>query len=392
MSRDERATVTSGRGWAILRGMWKPLLVVVAVGLASCQDKPATATGTAAATATATATGTATATAKATASATSAKAVATGTALPFDAGPWDAGKAVCAPTKGTSAPRGTYRPGLTVTTARRTFTLQADGALEATMKGEGAGKTIARARPGTKLAATAFGEHDVVVFLADQKTSEGVMLQAFASIDGQPAVRVSEDGTGATSVDVVTRDKKAVIAYIDARSVMVPVHARTVEDSGGKVQLGKDAVLFIGGAPDPNVAGTLATSATSAYYLLPIARDATSFGLAVIEIDDPPHEDAKVTWSMYPFGLDPAPIAGTRGTSPAYVARVVPRDGGLGAPHAIELGRIETGGAFHTLGLVADGIGATWLAMETDPAAPRSPVLKYNDGANIVTSTLVCPP
>jgi hypothetical protein len=366
------------------------VFLVSAVGLVSCKDKP-TSTSTSTSTSTATSTSRSTATATSTAISTSSAGVRAMAVAPT---PWDAGKSVCVPTKASSAPRGTYRAGATVQTTKRSFTLRDDGVLEVTPKGDGASKTasLARARAGGKIAATSFGEHDIVVFLADQKTSEGLMLQAFASIDGQIPVRVSDDGAGATSVDVVTRDKKAVVAYLDARSVMVPVHARMVEDKDGKAQVGKDAVLFIGGAPDPSVGGTLATSANAAYYLLPIARDATSFGLAVIEIDDPPREDAKVTWSMYPFGLDPAPIAGTRGTSPAFVARVVPRDGGLGAPHAIELGRVDADGAFQTLGLVADGIGATWLGLETDPASPRSPVLKYNDGANVITSTLVCPP
>ncbi len=305
---------------------------------------------------------------------------------------WDAGKSTCVPSKGTSEPRGTFRPGVTAQTAKRTYSLRDDGTLEAAAKGDAAGKPLARARPGTKIAATSFGDHEIVVFLADHKTSEGVMLQAFASIDGQAPVRVSEDGAGATSVDVAPRDKSAIIAYIDARSVMVPVHARVVEEKDGKAALGKDTVVFIGGAPDPNVAGVLATSERAAYYVLPIARDLMSFGAAIVQIDDPPHEDAKVTWSMYPYGLDPAPIAATRGTTPIHLARVVPRAAGLNAPRGIELGKIQDDGAFHSLGLVSDGIAAAWVGIEPDPSAARALLVRYVDGPNLASQTLACPP
>ncbi len=319
---------------------------------------------------------------------------------------WDAGKSVCAPSRESIAPRAGFRPGTTAQTTRRSYTLKDDGVLESAPKGDAVGKRLARARPGTKIAATSFGEraeHDIVVFLADQKTSDGIMLQAFASIDGLPPTRISEDGAGATSVDVAPRDKSAIVAYVDARSVMVPVHARVVEEKDGKPSVGKDAVLFIGGAPDPNVAGVLATSATAAYYVLPIARDLTTFGMAIVQIDDPPHEDANVTWSMYPYGLDPAPIAATRGTTPIQVARAVPRAPGLNAPRGIELGRIQDDGAFHSLGLVADGNAASWVGLDADGtaaswvgdanvAAPRSLLLRYTDGPNLASLTLACPP
>jgi hypothetical protein len=365
-------------------------IAVVVLGLVACRDKPAPSSGSAAASTVTAARPTAPPPAKS-AGLPAPTAAAIAKPPPVVVG-WDAGKSACVASKDASSPRAGFRPGRNAETGKRNYALRDDGVLEASPKGEATAKTIARARAGTKIAAATFGDHDMVVFLADQKTSEGVMLQAFASIDGQPPVRVSEDGAGATSVDVVALGDKAVIAFIDARSVMVPVHARMTETKDGRVVLGKDAVLFIGGAPDPNVAGILASTEKRAFYILPIARDATSFGMAIVDIDDPPHEDSRVTWSMYPFGLDPAPIAATRGVSPVTLARVVPRDAGLGAPHGIELGRIQDDGTFRTLGLVADGVGPTWLGLELDPAAPKSLTLKYTDGANILTSTLVCPP
>ena len=49
------------------------------------------------------------------------------------------------------------------------------------------------------------------------------------------------------------------------------------------------------------------------WSLLPIAKDVGSFGLAIVRLDEPPRVDEPVVWSMYPNGLDPAPIAAASG-------------------------------------------------------------------------------
>jgi hypothetical protein len=249
---------------------------------------------------------------------------------------------------------------------------------------------VANARPGTRPVATEFGDHEIVAWLADRQTSEGVMLQAFASIDGAPPVRISEDGAGATSVDVAARGRAAIIGYVDARGAMAPVHARVVTDKNGKAELGKDAVIFLGGAPDPFVGGALGTTPDQAFFVLPIARDATTFGMAVIRIDDPPREDEPVTWAMYPHGLDPAPISVTHGIAPIRIARVVPTAAGPHAARAVELGRVDPSGAFASLGIVAERDTCTRVALVVEPQGTL--LLLHDDGQEPALERLRCSP
>ena len=355
-------------------------LVVLGVG---CKDKP---------TPTPTPTGFAPPTLAGSRSAIQSSEPPTPRPTPTPPTPWDAGKSACVQQAGAISPRAGFRDGTVAQTAKHTYTLHDDGLLEIADKGAAVGKKLANARPGTRIAAAQFGEHEIVTFLGNKKTSEGIMTQAFASIDGEAPARISEDGAGATTVDVAPRGRAAVVGYIDARSAMAPVHARIVSDKDGKAEVGKDAVVFVGGAPDPHVSGVLATSPDAAYFVLPIARDTTTFGMAIIQIDDPPREDAPVTWSMYPYGLDPAPITASRDVVPIHVARVVPRAGGPRAPRGIELGQILPGGAFRSLGMVVEQSEARYVGLDIDPSAPRAPKLKYGDADTLTSLTLACPP
>jgi hypothetical protein len=132
--------------------------------------------------------------------------------------------------------------------------------------------------------------------------------------------------------------------------------------------------------------------------LLPIAKDGATFGLAIVRIDEPPRVDEPVAWSMYPNGLDPAPVAGAASGATNWVARVLPRDASVGSSRVLELGIIEPSGDFALASTVpttsgrpgdlalaaADAQGALWLAWVdaggswveklqcTAPAAPAS--------------------
>ena len=58
---------------------------------------------------------------------------------------------------------------------------------------------------------------------------------------------------------------------------MTPVHARPATEKNGKLLLAKDAVVFVGGAPDARVAGVLAVSSDAAFFLMPMAKDLRRF-------------------------------------------------------------------------------------------------------------------
>ncbi len=69
------------------------------------------------------------------------------------------------------------------------------------------------------------------------------------------------------------------------------------------------------------------------------------FGLAVVRLDDPPRVDEPVIWSMYPNGLDPAPVAAASGGGRTWIARVRPQAADPTAPHVLELCEAAADGA-----------------------------------------------
>src|SRR5262249_42940331 len=156
-----------------------------------------------------------------------------------------------------------------------------------------------------------------------------------------------EDGSGATYVDLAPRGDGLIALTIDARVAMTPAHARPLTLDQGKLAIGKDAVIFVGGSAERHNAGTLVTANDgTAFSLIPVSEGAPRFGLAPLRIDDPPADDSSVVWSFYPNGLDPAAVAATRGESAMHVARVRPRSSETEATHVLEIGVLEPNGAF----------------------------------------------
>jgi hypothetical protein len=205
---------------------------------------------------------------------------------------------------------------------------------------------VARARAGTDLAAATLGGHSLLAFLTERVTTEGVMREAQMSLDDGPPERLSEGGAGATFIDLAPRRDTLLAMTIDARVAMTPAHVRTIALAGDKAKLGEDAVIFVGGSAEPHNAGALATAVDGrAFALVAVENGAEDFGMAAIKVEDPPREDEPVTWSIYPNGLDPAPIAATRGGASLYVARVRPARKEPGSPRVLELGELDASGA-----------------------------------------------
>jgi hypothetical protein len=224
------------------------------------------------------------------------------------------------------------------------------------------GAIVAHARAGTDVAAAAIDGHVVLAYLAERTTSEGLVREAWAVLDEGPPVRLSEEGSGATFVELARRGEASpaspragasaggfplLAMTIDARVAMTPAHARPLGIEGGKLVLGADAVVFVGGSAEPHNAGALATAKDgSAFELIAVADGASAFGMAAIRVDTPPHEDEPVVWSLYPNGLDPAPIAATHGAATMNVARVRPRTAEPKSTRVLELGELSREGTF----------------------------------------------
>jgi hypothetical protein len=256
---------------------------------------------------------------------------------------------------------------------------------------EGRDVVVARTRPGTSFAAEAFdGGHVVVAYLADRQTTEGTVSQAFAILDEGPPLRLSDEGSGTTSVSLARRGTTIVALLLDGRVAMTPVHARVLRAENGKLEASEDTVVFVGGGAEAYTRGTLglAKGDGAAFALVPIAGE-TGFGLATVRIDDPPRTDEPTTWSLYLNGLDPAPVAATEGTSPIRVARVRPLEARPDAPRGLELGKLDEAGGFVSYGLVGSKGRVKSAAIAVDKAGMLW--LAFTDGAGTWVERRACP-
>jgi hypothetical protein len=259
-------------------------------------------------------------------------------------------------------------------------------------------KQIAKSRASTRIAAAAVGpDHAVLATLETRRTTEGEMLQAFITLDNGETQRLSDEGAGATVVRLVQRGDTAIALYLDARTAMLPVHARPIAlKPGGDLALGSDAVVFVGGPPERGIDIAPARAGRAVFALLPMARETTEFGMAAIPIAEKPKEDVPPVWSIYPNGLDPAPIVATVAEQAdagaggfAWVARVRPSERAAGTPRMLELGKLDGAGAFTSLGALATGKRITDLAIATDTFG--SVWILYGDENATWLERRVCP-
>lgn len=236
--------------------------------------------------------------------------------------------------------------------------------------------TGAKARGNTRIAAAALGsEHSAVGWLEKHKTTEGEMLQAFVAADDKVGQRLSEEGAGATTMRFYPRKEGATVVYLDTRTAMVPMHARPMALKDDKLVLAPDVVLAVGGVPERGVDLEVATVGAHAFAFVPMPRDTLQFGMAMLQVDDPPQENVPLKWSLYPNGLDPAPMGATpaRDGKTAWIVRTRPREAAVGSPRILELGKVDAAGDFASLGELAparsvtdvlvteDSLGAVWI-------------------------------
>jgi hypothetical protein len=236
-------------------------------------------------------------------------------------------------------------------------------------------RVVANIRPGSRVgAAVLAGTHTLYAYLASRRTSEGWVSEAWLGIDEAAPVKLSEDGAGATSLALAARGSAVLALTVDARTALTAMHVRELRYEGG-LRLGEDAVVFVGGPGDRRTAGALLVPASGpAWALLPIGKDVATFGLALVRLEDPPRVDEPTFWSMYPNGLDPAPVATALGSAARWVARVRPQAAEPGAVRVLEVGELRDDGVFTARGVIRatgnptfasvaiDARGALWVA------------------------------
>jgi hypothetical protein len=247
------------------------------------------------------------------------------------------------------------------------FCMDETGTIRRSSAPDELGEVLARARPGSPVAAASIaGSHVVYAFLATRRTIGGPTLLAFAGVDAETPVRISEDGGGATFVTLARRRNGLVALYVDARRAFTPVHAREL-GLGPGLRLGPDAVLFVAEGSESLVAGAIAQGAPgSDHALLAMAKDEKEFGMAAIPIDQPPRDDSPVSWSLYPGATGRAPLAATQGALPVHVLRARPASAEPHATQLLELGTLAANGRFEPQCQVAEGSTFADLAIAVD--------------------------
>ena len=256
------------------------------------------------------------------------------------------------------------------------FCADRTGAVHRTARDGTGDRVVGSSRIGSRIAAaTLAGTHTALAYLASRQTTEGWVSEAWLVVDDQPPVRLSDEGSGATSIALTPKGASVLALSVDSRSALTGMHVRPVSLEGGKAHLGEDAVVFVGGPGDRRTGGAIVVPASGpAWGLLPIAKDIGTFGLALVRIDDPPRVDEPVVWSMYPNGLDPAPVAAVGTDKVTWAARVVPQDASPSSPRVLQVGEIDGSGGFLVrdvlptgakptdVSLASDSFGALWLA------------------------------
>jgi hypothetical protein len=178
------------------------------------------------------------------------------------------------------------------------------------------------------LATSGGGALDTAIYIA-QAENEKDDRRAKIWVEGASATPFSADGSGASSLALVIAGGAARGVSLDARSAMSPVHARTIE-VGSATRLGPDVVVFVGPSPEGHVEIAAAAGPDGLTLLAPFSRDTASFGLASLFVGDELRVDVPVHWSMYPNGIEPAPVAAASfcGHTWAAFARPSSRDPG----------------------------------------------------------------
>jgi hypothetical protein len=295
-------------------------------------------------------------------------------ALSFAAGALPAAAGTVDPEPSASGTAAGYLVGCALADDR-VFCVDRTGAVRRAARDGSGDRVVASSRTGSRISAAPLaGSHAALAYLASRQTSEGWVSEAWLAVDDDVPVRLSEDGSGATSLLLVPRGGSLLAVSADARTALTTLHVRPVTFEG-HARLGEDVVAFVGGPGDRRTAVGFAPAARGpSWALMPISKDIGSFGLAVVRVDDPPRVDEPVVWSMYPNGLDPAPVAAAVAGSTTWVARVRPRGPELGSARIVELGTIAGDGSFAArdelamtgkptdVALAADSHGAVWLA------------------------------
>ncbi len=139
---------------------------------------------------------------------------------------------------------------------------------------------------------------------------EDAPLRAKLWTEGADSQLLTPEGNSAHSVSLVQTEDGVLVLSVQARMALTPVHVRRVRFPDGKPVLGDDLVAWVGGGIQPlTEMSVLRQGAHDLFGFIPQERSISEFGIARLDIGMNPSMDTKTTWTLYPNGIDPAPVA-----------------------------------------------------------------------------------
>jgi hypothetical protein len=159
--------------------------------------------------------------------------------------------------------------------------------------------------------------------------------------EGLPPLNLTPAGAAATSVALAYCPNGLTAWSMEGRTGMTPVHARELRFQDGSRQLLEDRVVWVGGASQPFSelvalpSPAMSNGAGPARAVLATEQDVSHFGLLTLTLSNTP--ESQVSWSLYPNGVDPAPVAAGELCGRTVVARVKPQSAQGATPQELEL-------------------------------------------------------
>ena len=227
------------------------------------------------------------------------------------------------------------------------------------------------------IAAARTGDVDVVAYLRAKEGPSGVIREAWARGPDGLSVKISDDGAGATAVDIVTSGDRIVFVMAEARGSLATLTIRPSSIKDGHLALAPANVVFAGGGGDYLLEPrgvVLPTGPLVVATVLP--QDLHTFGSASFLVDMQRLTNVGPVWSPYPHGFDDAPFAVTLHQGAAWMVRSRPTTAESQSPMMLELGQIDPTGQFVTAGERMAPENPTHLALASD----RDALVIYVDG------------
>jgi hypothetical protein len=154
--------------------------------------------------------------------------------------------------------------------------------------------------------------------------------------------------------------------------------------------LGNDIVVTVGGVPERGIDLAVSMVGDTSFAFVPMPKDTTDFGMNLIPIQEPLKEDSQTYWSLYPNGLDPAPmtVVPSKDGKTAWVVRTRPREKSVGSPRILELGKVDPKADFASLGEIEPARNVTDLDIVEDDS--KSLWILYGDASSTWLERRVC--